>query len=147
MRKVILAPAVAAALVATGTAPALAAQPEREIIELTCDNGETFEVVVNGNGDFTPGRLVGSTRVLIPIAFGDFTFEAVLPSGEVISGSEPGTDAKGGGNVARRNPRPQVTCTFQDSFTLTEPDDEFGLPVGTVVTFGGEVTGFLTGRR
>jgi hypothetical protein len=138
---------VTAALVSTGAAPAQAAQPERETIELSCTNGDTFEVVVNGSGDYTPARLVGSTRVLIPVSFGDFTFRAELPDGRVETGTEPGTPPKGGGNVARRNPRPMVTCWFESSFTLTEPDEEFGLPVGTVVTFGGAVTGFLTGRR
>jgi hypothetical protein len=146
MRKIILASAVTGALILTGTTPAVAAQPERETVELDCNSGETFEVVVNGNGDFSPGRVVGSTRVLIPIEFGDFTFTAVLPDGTVISESEPGA-LKGGGNVAGHH-SPTVTCTFQDSFTLVEPDPEFGgLPAGTIVTFGGTVTGFLTGHR
>lgn len=147
MRKAILALALAAALISVGTAPALAAQPERETFELECSNGETFEVVVNGNGEFTPGRLVGSTRVLIPTAFDDFSFQAVLPNGTVTGGAEPGS-AKGGGNAAKGNPRPRLTCTFGDSFTVTAEDaDEFGFPAGTVITFSGEVTGFLTGRR
>ena len=145
MRTALLAPALAAALIATGTT-ALAAPPERETFELVCDNGETFEVEVNGNGAFTPARLLGSTRVLIPIALGDFSFTAVLPDGEVISGSQPGGEDKGGGNVARRSPRPTVTCDFSASYVLPEPDPEFELPAGTRVTFSGVVTGYLTGR-
>ena len=146
MRTITLAMAMAAALLSTGAAPALAA-PEVETFELSCSNGESFTVEVNGGGSFTPARLVASTRVLVPISFGDFAFEAVTPDGDVFSGTEPGEDAKGGGNVAARSPRPQVTCTFEQSFTLEEPDPEFGLPVGTEVTISGSVTGYLTGRR
>ena len=40
----------------------------------TCDNGQTVQVVVNGNGEFSPAHVVGSTAVFIPQAF-DLTFE------------------------------------------------------------------------
>lgn len=146
MRKTILGPVLAAALMAGGVGPATAAPPEPEIIPLVCDNGASFDVVVNGNGSFTPGRVVGSTGVLIPIAFSDFGFRAVTPDGEVIEGTFPDEDLKGGGNVVRRNPRPTVTCTFSNTFTLPEDDPEFGLPAGTEVTFSGTVTAFLVGR-
>ena len=91
-------------------------------------------------------RIVDDTGLILPTSFGDFVFTAVLPNGTVIEGSEPGGEQKGGGNVERRSPRPTVTCTFAASFTLPEDDPEFGLPAGTVVTFSGQVTGFLTGR-
>jgi hypothetical protein len=146
MRKTILGAVVAAGLLAAGAIPATAAPPEREVIPLVCDNGESYDVVVNGNGSFTPGRIVGDTRVLVPIAFGDFAFRAVLPDGEVIEDSLDEGESKGGGNVAMRNPRPTVTCTFSETFTLPEDDEEFGLPAGTEVTFSGSVTGYLTGR-
>jgi hypothetical protein len=146
MRKTILGAVVAAGLLAAGAIPAPAAPPEREVIPLVCDNGESYDVVVNGNGSFTPGRIVGDTRVLVPIAFGDFAFRAVLPDGEVIEDSLDEGESKGGGNVAMRNPRPTVTCTFSETFTLPEDDEEFGLPAGTEVTFSGSVTGYLTGR-
>lgn len=133
-----------AALVVGGATAATAAPPERETIPLVCDNGMSYDVEVNGNGSFTPGRIVGSTGVLIPTAFGDFAFRAVLPDGTVVEDSDPSVEAKGGGNVAR-SPRPTVTCTFSATETLTE--DEEGFPAGTVVTFSGSVTGFLTGGR
>ena len=144
MRKIILASAFAAGLVATGGGAANAAPPEPEVIPLVCDNGQSFDVRVNGNGAFTPGHIVGQTSVLVPIAFGDFFFRAELPSGEVIEDSFDEVDLKG--NVANRNPRDTVTCTFSETFTLTEDDPEFDLPAGTVVTNGGSVTGFLVGR-
>jgi hypothetical protein len=111
---------------------------------LVCDNGDTFTVVVNGNGAFTPGRVVETNRVLVPVSCGGFTFRAVLPNGTVIEKSEPGI-AKGGGNVEARNPQPTVTCAFAVTEVLEQEQD--GLPAGTEVTFGGEVTGCLTGPR
>ncbi|MCE0488142.1 hypothetical protein [Ornithinimicrobium sediminis] len=146
MRKTILGPVLAAALMVGGTGAATAAPPEPEIIPLVCDNGHSYDIVVNGNGNWTPGRIVGSTNVLVPIAFGDFGFRAVTPDGDVYEETFPDEDLKGGGNVAQRNPRPTVTCTFTETFTLPEDDPEFGLPAGTDVTFSGSVTAFLVGR-
>lgn len=146
MRKTILGTVLTAALVASGAGPATAAPPEPEVIPLVCDNGDSFEVVVNGNGSFTPGRIVGSRGVLVPIGFGNFGYRAVTPDGQVFEETFPEEDLKGGGNVAKHNPRPTVTCTFSETFTLPEDDPEFGLPAGTEVTYSGTVTAFLVGR-
>lgn len=134
---------IALAGVAALAAPAGAA-PQKEQIPLTCSDGSRFVVEVNGNGEFTPGLIVGSNGVLVPISFGTFTFTAELPDGTVITDSEPGS-AKGKGNVARRNPGRTVTCAFSQSFVNDGSDPE--LPVGTVLTFSGSVTGFITPRR
>jgi hypothetical protein len=99
---------------------------------------------VRGNGAFTPGHIVGSNDLLIPIAFGESVIEAVPPVGEPVIITEPG-GAKGGGNVAKHTKREMVTCTYGDTFTLTEYYPEFDLPAGTVVTFTGSVTGFIPG--
>jgi hypothetical protein len=146
MRKTILASALAAGLFAASAGPALAAPPEQETIPLVCDNGESFDVTVSGAGSFTPGRIVDGHGVLVPIEFGDFMFRAVLPDGSVIEQSLEDADLKGGGNVANHNPRETLTCTFAETFTLPEYDPEFDLPAGTVVTFGGSVSGYLVGR-
>ena len=53
--------------------------PVQETVALVCDNGDTFDVAVNGNGEFTPGRIVGDTGVLVPTSFGEFHITAVLP--------------------------------------------------------------------
>jgi hypothetical protein len=143
MRRWITVTCVTAAIVVGSAATAMAAPPEQDAIPLVCDDGNTYEVVVNGNGAFTPGRLLGSTGVLVPTAFGETTFRAVLPGGEVIEETDPGS-AKGGGNVSAHNPRETVTCTFELTDTLEEEED--GLPAGTVITISGTVTGFLTGR-
>lgn len=145
MRRIPVLVAATAALAAAAPAASAAPHTERETFVLNCDNGDTYVVAVNaGNGAFTPARLVGTNRMLIPIAFGDFHFTATSPDGEVLAeGSEPGEEK---GSVVARSPRPAVTCTFEETFVLPADDPEFGLPAGTTVTFGGDVTAFLTGR-
>lgn len=112
MGRTILGTVLAATLIAGGTGVASAAPPEQEVIPLVCDNGESFDIVVNGHGHWTPGRVVGSTNVLVPTGFSDFGYRAVTPEGDVYEDTFPGEDSKGGGNVAQRNPRPTVTCTL-----------------------------------
>jgi len=46
-------------------APGAAADPKGAIFSDTCDNGQTVELTFNGNGDFTPGHVVGSTAVYV----------------------------------------------------------------------------------
>ena len=58
------------------------AAPEKEVISLTCGT-TTHQIVVNGNGDFTPGRDFTSTWVFIPHAFGPFTGVIRNAAGEV----------------------------------------------------------------
>ncbi len=139
MRRAVMVSAVTAALVAGGAPLAAAAPPEQEPITLLCDDGETYDVVVSGGGAFTPGRVVGTNQVLVPIAFGEIVGTA--PDGTVLFADEP--IAKGGGNIQDRNPRETVECTFTDSFVLPEPVD--GVPAGTEITVTGSVTGFFTG--
>lgn len=146
MHRTVLVSTVAGVLIAAGAPLAAAAPPEQEVIPLVCDNGEAYDVVVTGNGEFTPGRITSSTGVVIPIAFGDFFFRAVDPeTGELlVEGSFPGGEGKGKGNVQQRNPRPTTTCSFEQTEVLEEEDPDFELPAGTEVTFGGEVTVFVT---
>src|SRR3954468_19824900 len=46
-------------------APAAVADPKGAIFSDTCDNGQTVELVFNGNGNFTPGHVLGSTVVYV----------------------------------------------------------------------------------
>ncbi|HSJ91134.1 MAG TPA: hypothetical protein VK917_03645 [Ilumatobacter sp.] len=56
-------------------APVHAAPPGGEALTLHCDHlGEVEIVVAPGQGDWTPGFVVGSTQRLIPYAF-EFEFE------------------------------------------------------------------------
>src|SRR5919197_4699303 len=89
----------------------------------TCDNGQTVQVVVNGNGEFTAAHVVGSTAAFVPQVF-DVTFEFTPTGGttetEVDTSSKPNVH----GDL--------VTC----SFDVTQ-----SFPFGTLHLFG-TATGF-----
>jgi hypothetical protein len=67
---------VSAALVAAAVVPIAAADPgnakNAAQVHAVC-GAQTINVVVNGNGEFTPAHVVGSTAVFIPTKF-DLTF-------------------------------------------------------------------------
>ena len=100
---------------------AAGADPKGEAIPLECDNGKSYTVNTNGNGEFTPGLVADGTAVFVPIAFGDFSFTVTDGSGNVVdSGTEPGA-AKG---QSAKGVKDAVTCTFsfsgtEDGFTFT----------------------------
>jgi hypothetical protein len=96
-----------------------------QVIPASCDNGQSYEVVVNGNGEFTPGHVVGSTSMFIPEAF-DLTFEFTPTGGS----PESETDTS-----AKHNVHGDVTTCSID-FTQTFPEGSFHL--------FGTVTGFFT---
>ena len=103
-----------------------------EAFSLVCDNGVTYEIVVNGNGEFTPGHDIDSTSILVPTSFGPFTGTVTGPDGTVVEEiNEPGS-AKGS---SARMPLATITCTFQ-----FEETDEAGF----TFSGGGSVTGFVT---
>ena len=110
-------------------APAASADPLKAKNSLTfpatCDNGQTVQVVVNGNGEFSPAHVVGTTAVFVPQAF-DLTFEFTPPGGP----TETETDT-----ASKRNVHGDlVTC----SFDVTQ-----SFPEGTSRFFG-TATGFFT---
>jgi hypothetical protein len=133
MRAGRLTRAIAAGATIAGIAatPALAA-PDNETIPLECDNGNSYVVVVNGNGEFTPARDTASNSVFVPLAFGDFVSTVTFPDGTSITETEPGA-AKGKGNAGNKT-GDTVTCTF--SFEGEEDGVHFE---GT-----GSVTGYIT---
>jgi hypothetical protein len=95
-----------------------------------CD-GTELDVVVNGNGLFTPAHVIGSTSVFIPTAF-DLTFTFTPTSGPTETDTE--TSAKA------RQPKNAVTCELPAALnTVTTPDGTF--------TISGTVTGFFTPAR
>ena len=91
----------------------------------TCDNGQTVDVVVNGNGEFSPAHVVGSTTVFVPQAF-DLTFEFTPTGGQTMIETDTASKPNVHGDL--------VTCSFDT--TQTFPD-------GTLHLFG-TATGFLT---
>jgi hypothetical protein len=92
---------------------------------VTCDNGQSVEVVVNGNGRFNAAHVVGSTAAFVPEAL-DVTFE-FTPTGGTTE-TETSTESKNNlhGDV--------VTCSFDVTQTA---------PGGTLRLFG-TATGFFT---
>lgn len=145
MMKKFLSTAAVAALSAGLLAAPLGADPvnspNSDVVPLECDNGETYDVVVSGSGEFTPGHVVGSNAMLIPVAFGPITFTA-LPSGETMV-EPPSTKGQSGKN------KDLTTCSFEFTFPVgPEEAEEFGLPEGTTSVQGaGTVTAFITPAR
>jgi hypothetical protein len=95
----------------------------------TANCGATQVLVgVNGEGEFTPAHVIGSTAVFVPTAF-DLTF-SFTPTGGVTE-SETNTSAKA------HQPRNAVTCDLPAALNaFTSPDGTF--------TISGTVTGFFT---
>ena len=91
----------------------------------TCDNGQTVQVVVNGNGEFTPAHIVSSTAVFVPQAF-DLTFEFTPTGGPTETETDTASKPNVHGDL--------VTC----SFDVTQ-----SFPEGTLHLFG-TATGFFT---
>jgi hypothetical protein len=92
---------------------------------VTCDDGQTVQIVLNGNGAFTPAHVVGSTAVFIPQAF-DVTFEFTPPGGPTQSETDTSSKHNVHGDL--------VTCSFDVTQTF---------PEGTFHLFG-SATGFFT---
>ena len=120
-----------AALAAAAAVPASNADPIRAKgatqITATCGT-QQVTVVVNGNGEFTPAHVIGSTSVFIPTAF-DTTFTSTPVGGPTMT--ETDTSAK--------------AAPIKNTITCTIPFQSFPSPFGTF-TIEGTVTGFLTPR-
>lgn len=116
-----------AVLVLTVLAPVASADPLKTGLAFpaTCDDGQTIQVVLAGEGEFTPAHVVGSTATFVPQAF-DITFE-FTPSGDTTE-SERNTSSK------RNVHGDLVTCSFDVTQTF---------PGGTSRFFG-TATGFFT---
>ncbi len=111
---------------------------------LVCD-GVEYDVVGNGNGEFTPVRDKNSTLVFVPVAFGNFTGTVLDTEGiEVFTFTEPGVTNKGSGKQRSTTP-----CTFEFSEVSDgtgDPEDEEYLPAGFTFVGTGDVTVQITGR-
>jgi hypothetical protein len=116
-------------LMMAALAQGAAADPSNPNHSLTfpaaCD-GQTVQFTVSGNGDFTPGHVVGSTAVFVLQAV-DITFQFTLP-GEPTQSE---TTARSKGNVHGD----LVTCSF---------DVTHSFPEGGTIQWFGTATGFFT---
>jgi hypothetical protein len=119
--------AIAGVMIPAATADPSHAKNAAQIVA-QC-GGQTITVVVNGNGEFTPAHVVGSTSVFVPTAF-DTTFTFTPTGGTPMS--ETDTSAKAG--------------PIKNTTTCTIPlQTLFSGPEGTA-TIQGTVTGFFTPR-
>jgi hypothetical protein len=92
------------------------------VLPATCGS-QTVRVAVNGNGEFTPAHVIGSTAVFVPQAF-NLTFEFTPTGGPTDSETD---------TTAHHNPHGQLrTCSI--NFTQTNPFGTLHL-VGTVTGF------------
>jgi len=131
MKRGLLVLLFSAALVAVAIAPTAVADPinAKNSLQLQAVCGtRTLTVVVNGNGEFTPAHVIGSTSVFIPTAF-DTTF----------------TFTPTGGSTMVQHDTSAKSAPLQNTMTCTIPFQSFPSPVGTF-TIQGTVTGFLTPR-
>jgi len=119
------------ALSVAALAPAAAADPTNAKnatqLELDC-NGTPYQVVVNGNGKFTPAHILDSTGVIVPYSL-DLTLTFTPPGGPTQTQTQ--TAAKGG--------------PHKDAVDCTIPFQSFNGPQGTF-TIQGTATAFLTPR-
>ena len=90
----------------------------------TCD-GQTVQFVVNGNGEFTPGHVVGSTEVFVVQAL-DITFQFTPTGGTTETMTDTASKTNLHGDL--------VTCSVDVTAVF---------PEGTVHLFG-TATGFFT---
>lgn len=104
-------------------APGAAADPKGVIFTDTCDNGQTVELTFNGNGDFTPGHVVGGTAVYVVQSL-EVTRMFTPPGGPTSTEHFVTSKPNIHGDL--------VTCTFD--ITRTGPQGTFR-GVGTLVAF------------
>lgn len=118
------------------------ADPKSEVIDLVCDNGSSYAIAVNGNGEFTPGHDTGSTTVLVPTSFSGFHFVVTDAEGNVVyEEHDDSTATKGRADKQRGT---STTCTFSSTETFEDPELAPGVLTGT---FSGSVSGFTTPAR
>jgi opacity protein-like surface antigen len=119
--------AICAAIVAQAASADPSNAKNSLLVNLTCA-GKSVQASVNGNGEFTPGHVVGSTAMLIPTAF-NLTFSFTPTGGSTQSETDTAAKHNAGNN--------SVTCQVPaNQNTFTTPD-------GTLV-LSGTVTGFFT---
>lgn len=129
---------VIAGLTALGVASTLwvgtaGADPKGDTFDINCDNGKTYSIVTNGNGEFTAAHDANSNASIVPVSFGPFTGTVTDADGNVVdSFTEPGS-SKGQSAKGVKNP---VTCSF--SFTEVSDGTDPDFPAG--FTFAGSGT-------
>jgi hypothetical protein len=132
---------ISTAMLGLATALCLAApasaDPKGNPFPVVCENGVTYMVTVNGNGNWTPAHDSNSTSILVPTSFSGLHGELTDSTGTVLDTFDDPPAAKGmSGKQARAT---TTSCTFEIIEHFTDP--ELGELTSTVT---GGVTGFIT---
>jgi hypothetical protein len=112
-----------------------------DAFDLTCGS-TTYQVLVNGQGNWTPAHDTHSNLVFVPHAFQGFSGTVYDPAGNVVDTfSDPGIETQGSGK--QKN---DMSCTFGFSYVSdgSNPDDP---PAGYTVSGSGGVSGQIAGHR
>lgn len=144
MHRTLLATAAAGCLTALSLAAPATSDPAHGFpVHLVCDNGQTYDLVVSGNGDFTPAHDTASNTMFIPTWFGPFHGVVTDDDGNVVDEFTDPAVSKGKSNKTRRT---TTTCTFEIHDVFDDPEDE---PDLGPLHFDGEgsVRGFTTPAR
>jgi hypothetical protein len=129
---------LAAGLLVASPASADPRGPNSFPVELDCDDGSSYSVVVGGRGTFGVAHDTASNTTLIPTMFGEFT-GVVLQNGVVIEEFTDPPMYKGSSTKPRRT---SVTCTYEFHDQFEDPE------LGLLEFHGaGSVTGFVTPAR
>jgi hypothetical protein len=113
-----------------GASGVAAADPQGEAFPVVCDNGVTYQVVVAGNGQFTPAHDVASNSILVSDGLRRDHYHGDRPGGQ-----RDHRNGSAGQQGLLAHPRATSTsCTFHVEGT----EDGFSIVVD------GSVTGFVT---
>lgn len=128
-----------AALLAPGSATA---DPKGDPFPIACDNGHTYALTGNGNGNFTPAHDADSTSTLVPVSFGPFTGTIRDAQGNVV---ETFTEPAASKGQSAKGLKDEVNCTFsfQDVSDGSDPD----YPAGYTFTGSGSAVVRITPSR
>lgn len=108
--------------------------PNAETIQLQCGS-DPFDVVVNGEGRWSPAHDLGSNSIFVPVWFGEIHGSVTTADGTVVDEFTEAPMSKGAGRNA------VLQCTFWQSGTFEDPD------LGELTfTVSGDVAGFQTPR-
>lgn len=132
MRKLtVLAGTAALAAAALAAPPALADPSGDPPFDLSCEDGTSYVLTGSrGQGTYTPAFDTASTRVFIPVSFGDAHFVVYNSEGDLIfEGHEPGEPRAG-----NRTGQGTLECTYSSEFEDVDPDlgPIYGMYSGTV---------------
>ena len=134
MRKLVVLSALALGLVGltSGVAGADPTNAKKALfVTATCDNGQSFQIVTNGNGAFTAAHDTNSTTTVIPFAFGDFTGTVTDPAGNVVDTfTDPPVTKQAAANHNLLECPFTFSQTFPDGFTLAGSGTAFVKPAG-----------------